>query len=171
MDVECRPTHIYPGYLSLLEWAKPEIEFFSRCNSYKMPFKMCFFKTSKNTTSFISFKNKISIWIIWNLIHINQQSCVLKETYNNYNISWSLLFPGSLKWYVLLTLDCGRCSRVGSGGFGVSFVSAFSVTARVGGTGALSQAGTQGRQGGWHALVVVHPDEPIKAEKCSFHTA
>lgn len=55
---------------------------------------------------------------------------------------------------------------MGSGAFGVSSVSAFPVTTRVegGGTGTLSRAGTQGRQGGWHALVVVHPDEPIKVE-------
>lgn len=134
-----------------------------------MPLKMCFFKTCKNAC-FISFKNKIS------RIHLEFYPYKpalfgLKQIYNNPNISCSLLFPGSLKWYILLTLDCGRCSRGGSGAFGVSSVSAFSVTARVGGTGTLSRAGTQGRQGGRHALVVIHPKEPIKVEKCSLDGA
>lgn len=125
-----------------------------------MPLKMCFFKTCKNTTRFISFKSKISIWI-----HLEfnpyKPALLCTETNIHHNISWSLLFPGSLKRYILLTLDCGRCSRVGSGAFGVSSVSAFSVTTRVGGgTGTLSRAGTQGREGGWHTLVVIHPNKP-----------
>lgn len=53
----------------------------------------------------------------------------------------------------------------------MSSVSAFSVTTGVGGTGTLSRAGTQGRQGGRHALVVIHPEEPIKVEKCSLDSA
>lgn len=69
----------------------------------------------------------------------------------------------------LLTLGCGRCRRVGSGAFGVSSVSALSVTTRVGGrTGTLRRAGTQGRQGGQggrHTLVVVHPDTSMQVEK------
>lgn len=61
---------------------------------------------------------------------------------------------------------------MGSGAFGMSSVSAFSVTARIGGgTGTLSWAGTQRRQGGRHALVVVHPDESIKVEKCRLVSA
>lgn len=109
---------------------------------------------------------KLASGSILNLIHINQRYCA---TNIHHNISWSLLFPGSLKRYILLTLDCGRCSRVGSGAFGVSSVSAFSVTTRVGGgTGTLSRAGTQGREGGWHTLVVIHPNQ---VEKCSFDSA
>lgn len=72
-----------------------------------------------------------------------------------------------LKQRLLLTLDCGRCSGVASGAFGVSSVSAFSVSAWVGGAGTLSWAGTQGRQGrqgGRHTLVVIHPDESIQGE-------
>lgn len=58
---------------------------------------------------------------------------------------------------------------MGSGAFGVGSVSAFSVTARIGGgTGTLSRAGPQGRQGGRHALVVVHPNQPIQVENVVF---
>lgn len=32
---------------------------------------------------------------------MNQHYCALKQTYTNHNVSWSLLFPGSLKQDIL----------------------------------------------------------------------
>lgn len=70
---------------------------------------------------------------------------------------------------MLLTLDCGCTSGVGSGAFGVSSVSTASVPGGVGGgTGTLGQTGSQGRQGRqgcWHTLVVIHPSNSVIKKK------
>lgn len=70
---------------------------------------------------------------------------------------------------ILLTLDRGCTSGVGSGAFGVSSVSTASVPGGVGGgTGSLGQTGSQGRQGRqgcWHTLVVIHPRNSVNNKK------
>lgn len=90
---------------------------------------------------------------------------------NTHHLMLIFLFSPS----ILLTLDCGCTSRVGSGAFGVSSVSTASVPGGVGGgTGSLGQTGSQGRQGRqgcWHTLVVIHPRNSVnnkkKLELCS----